>query len=68
MLTLFAGSIKLAIQGFKPQEGTAALTVYGKTPIGSDLKEADRFFQEKEQQIRAELAQSDVFDFFSSQI
>ena len=66
VLTLFAGSIKLAIQGFKPQEGTAALTVYGKTPIGSDLKDADRFFQEKEQQIRAELAQSDVFDFFSS--
>ena len=66
LLTLSAGLVKLAIQSFRPQQETRELIIYGKTPLGSDLKEADRIFLEKEERLRAAIAGSDVFESFAS--
>jgi len=66
LLTLFAGSIRLAIQGKMEREQTEDLVLYGKPPLGADLQEADRFFQDKEKQIHEEVSHGDVFEYFSS--
>ena len=66
LLTLLAGSIKLAVQmSHRPSENDSVV-LYAKPHVGSTLEETDALFQAKEREAAALLAHEPVFDYFQS--
>ena len=66
LVTLIASGIKIVIQRNFRYQKTYSITLYGKPPLGSTLKDTDQFFLQKERQIAEEMKKSDVFKSFSS--
>ena len=66
LITFFAASIKIYVQGYSGDRKTEVVTLYGKPPLGSTLEEADEFFRKKEQQIEEFKQKGDVITSFSS--
>jgi len=64
--TIIAATLKMAIQRMRQSQKTETVSLYGKTPIGSRLEDADRFFLEKEKQVTLEMKKSDVIKSFST--
>ena len=61
-----AAGIKVAVQRFDENERTRRVTVYGKTPAGSTLDDADAMFRETETKVAELIAEGDVFEHFTS--
>ncbi|MCX6999809.1 MAG: efflux RND transporter permease subunit, partial [Candidatus Sumerlaeota bacterium] len=66
LTTLIASGIKIVIQRHSRSQKTYSITLYGKPPLSSTLKDTDQFFLQKERQIAQEMKKSDVFKSFSS--
>ena len=66
LTTLITSGIKIVIQRHSRSQKTYSITLYGKPPLSSTLKDTDQFFLQKERQIAQEMKKSDVFKSFSS--
>ena len=65
LFSSICASIKIAIQNTLGQEKMREFTIYGKTPIGFTLEEADEFFMEKENELAKMMEETDIVESFT---